>query len=138
MIIIKKTHNPFSLKYRHCNHTLKFGRFGLKVLSFSKITENQFKLIERLSLKFLKNSSSNKKIIKIWSLTPFNLTLTKLSSESRMGKGKGAVYSKAFFLRPGSILFEFEGISKQQLAEISILLKKNVSFKIVEIRLPSK
>lgn len=138
MIIIKKTHNPFSLKYRHCNHTLKFGRFGLKVLSFSKITENQLNLIERLSLKFLKNSSGNKKVIKIWSFTPFNLTLTKLSSESRMGKGKGAIYSKAFFLRPGSILFEFEGISKQQLAEILALLRKKISFKIVGVQFPSR
>nr|NP_062481.1 ribosomal protein L16 [Chondrus crispus]P48955.1 RecName: Full=Large ribosomal subunit protein uL16m; AltName: Full=60S ribosomal protein L16, mitochondrial [Chondrus crispus]CAA87602.1 ribosomal protein L16 [Chondrus crispus] len=138
MVIIKKTHNSFSLKHRHCNHTLKFGRLGLKILSFSKITENQFNLIERLSLKFLKNLSGNKKLIKIWSLVPFNLTLTKLSSEARMGKGKGAVYSRAFFLRPGSILFEFEGVSKHQLTQISSILRKKTSFRIVEVQLPSK
>nr|YP_010027337.1 ribosomal protein L16 [Sarcopeltis skottsbergii]QOS04458.1 ribosomal protein L16 [Sarcopeltis skottsbergii] len=138
MIVLKKTHNPFSLKYRHCNHTLKFGRFGIKTLSFSKITENQFNLIERLSLKFLKLSSNNKKIIKIWSSSLVNLTLTKLSSESRMGKGKGSIYTKALFLRPGSILFEFEGISKQQLVGILAFLKKKVSFKIVGIQLPTK
>nr|YP_010395078.1 ribosomal protein L16 [Polyopes affinis]UQJ72519.1 ribosomal protein L16 [Polyopes affinis] len=136
MVIINKTHNSFSLKHRHCNHTLKFGRCGLKILSFTKLTENQFNLIERLILKFLKNLFGNKRLIKIWSIVPFNLTLTKLSSESRMGKGKGAIYSKAFFLRPGSILFEFEGVSKYQLAKIASILRKKVSFKIIEVHLP--
>lgn len=53
-----------------------------------------------------------------------------------MGKGKGAIYTEAFFLRPGSILFEFEGISKQQLIELLSFLKKKVSFKIVGVQIP--
>ena len=137
MTILKKTHNSYSLKYKHCNHTLKFGRFGIKTLSFGKITEKQFNLIERLSFKFLKQTSNNKKVIKVWSLALFNLTLTKLSSESRMGKGKGAICDKALFLQPGSIMFEFEGISKQQLSGILTLLKSKVSFKIVSVQLPN-
>lgn len=134
MIINKKTHNSYSLKYSHCNHTLKFGRVGIKVLSFGRLTDNQFISIERSLLKLLKNVTNNKKLIKIWSLISFNLTLTKLSSESRMGKGKGAIYSKAVFLRPGTILFEFEGISNQQTFIILNFLEKKIPFKIVLIK----
>lgn len=133
MNINKKTHNLYSIKNNHCNHVLKFGRFGVKVLSFGRLTEDQFNSLERSLIKILKKITNNKKVFKVWSLISFNLTLTKLSSESRMGKGKGSIYSKAVFLRPGTILFEFEGISNQQTFIAFNFLKKKVPLKIILI-----
>ena len=55
-----------------------------------------------------------------------NKTLTKLSLESRMGKGKGSIYTRALFLKKGSIIYEFSNISDQQIKEIYMCLKKYV------------
>nr|YP_009295520.1 ribosomal protein L16 [Mastocarpus papillatus]AOL58004.1 ribosomal protein L16 [Mastocarpus papillatus] len=131
MITSKKTHTPYSLKHKQSSNTLKFGRFGVKSLSFGKLTKDQLDSIQRSLLKTIKN---NKKAIKVWFLVLFNLTLTKLSSESRMGKGKGAIYSKAIFLRPGTILIEFEGVSDQQMSTIFDLLKKTLKLKIALVK----
>nr|AHX02472.1 ribosomal protein L16 [Riquetophycus sp. HSY-2014a] len=133
-MIQKKTHNLYSVKYNQNNYTICFGEFGIKSNSFGKLTKIQLDSLERLLINFLKKITNNKKKIKIWNLIFFNLTLTKLSSESRMGKGKGAVYTKAFFLKPGTIIFEFNGLSKQHELEIFQFMKNKLPFKISLIR----
>lgn len=129
-MIIKKTHNLYSLKYNQNNHIIRFGKFGIKVISFGRLTESQLKSLERLLVNFIKKMTNNKKNVKLWNLVVFNMSLTKLSSESRMGKGKGSVYTKAIFCKPGTIIFEFSNLSHQQMAEIFKFIKKKISFKI--------
>nr|YP_008963770.1 ribosomal protein L16 [Grateloupia angusta]AGO19283.1 ribosomal protein L16 [Grateloupia angusta] len=124
-----KTHNKCHHKFCFSNHILRFGKFGIKVTSFNRISEPQLKSLEWSIIKKLKElSNNNKKTFKLWNLVNLNLNLTKLGQESRMGKGKGAVYSRAVFLKPGSILFEFDKISYQQLIEVfNFIRKKNLN-----------
>ena len=63
-----------------------------------------------------------------------NRTLTKLSLESRMGKGKGPIYTKVLFLEKGSIIYEFENLKFQQIKEIYEFFKKYMSVKVVLVR----
>jgi ribosomal protein L16/L10AE len=59
-----------------------------------------------------------------------NSTLTSLSTESRMGKGKGAIYAKFCYIKPGQIIFEFSGISLYQIKFIHNFLRNKCPFKI--------
>lgn len=130
MILNKKTHNLYSLKLKQSNHILRFGQFGIKIMSFTRITTEQVKALERSFSQVIKKITKKKHSIKVWNLITLNNCLTKLSSESRMGKGKGAIYTKSTFLKPGTILFEFDGISYQQMLYIFTFVKNKISFKI--------
>nr|YP_009445902.1 ribosomal protein L16 [Betaphycus gelatinus]ATX68843.1 ribosomal protein L16 [Betaphycus gelatinus] len=123
MFIERKTHNNYRLICKHSCHVLKYGNQGIKVSSFGRLTNVQINSLNRCVLKIIRKFK-NKKSIKLWNLVLLNFNLTKLSSESRMGKGKGAVFSKAVFIRPGNIIFEFEGVSLQQTLLILSSLKK--------------
>nr|WOL37336.1 ribosomal protein L16 [Grateloupia asiatica] len=132
MQIQRKTHNKYCRKPYFSKHVLQFGKFGIKVASFNRISEAQLKSLEWSVIRKLKElSNSNRKTFKLWNLINLNLNLTKLSQESRMGKGKGAVYSKAVFLKPGLILFEFDKVPYQQLLEVFNFIKKIISVKII-------
>lgn len=130
--MIKKTHNIYSLKYVSANSSsiIRYGRFGIKVTSFGRLTETQLNSLNRFITSSLKKNTNNKKNIKVWNFVMFNIALTKLNSESRMGKGKGSIYSKAVFLKPGTIILEFSGISRQHAMKLFCLVKKKISFKI--------
>ena len=60
----------------------------------------------------------------MWNLLFPNLSLTKLSLEARMGKGKGSEFSTAVFLKPGTILFEFSNLTTKQGLELATSLNK--------------
>lgn len=130
MLLEKKTHNKYDLKLKHSNHVLKFGKFGIKAISFGRLTEAQLNSMGYLLIKTFKSLNLNKKSIKTWNLVCLNMSLTKLSSESRMGKGKGSVYTKAAFLKPGTILLEFDGTTSQQSLLVFRKLNKSVNLKL--------
>lgn len=134
MFVNKKTHNSYSLRYNQNNYILRFGRFGIKTLSFGRLTEDQLNPILYSFLKVFKEIENNKKFIKFWNLILFNSSLTKFNLESRMGKGKGSIYTKSIFLKPGIILFEFDGISDQQMLKIFNFIKNKISLKIIYIK----
>nr|YP_010199587.1 ribosomal protein L16 [Gracilaria cearensis]UAD89445.1 ribosomal protein L16 [Gracilaria cearensis] len=130
----KKTHNKYLLKLKQSNHILKYGRFGIKSLSFSRLTKNQLNALEWIILKKLKLLMNNKKTFRFWTLLSMNLTLTKFNIESRMGKGKGSIYTHAVYIRPGMILFEFDNLTEQQMKNLFNYIFKKISFKVKLIK----
>nr|YP_009511817.1 ribosomal protein L16 [Gracilaria ferox]AXI97694.1 ribosomal protein L16 [Gracilaria ferox]UAD89645.1 ribosomal protein L16 [Gracilaria ferox] len=130
MIKDKKTHNKYLLKLNQSNHILKYGRFGIKSLSFSRLTETQLNALKWIILKKLKLITNNKKSFRFWISLSLNLALTKFNIESRMGKGKGSIYTHAVYIRPGMILFEFDSLTEQQMQSLFDYILKKVSFKI--------
>lgn len=118
---IEKKHTKYSLKKITSNYLLQFGIFGLKIKTFQRLTKNDLITIEWFLKKKIKQVALKNKI-KFWNLMVLNTNLTKLSPESRMGKGKGAIFTQALFLRPGVILFEFDNLS--YLSYLFYLLKK--------------
>nr|YP_010947454.1 50S ribosomal protein L16 [Mimica arnoldii]WGO62540.1 50S ribosomal protein L16 [Mimica arnoldii] len=133
MFLEKKTHNNYKKIRKHSCHILKYGTYGIKVSSFGQITETSANSLNCFILKSIKKLR-NEKSIKFWNLIFFNLNLTKLSSESRMGKGKGTIFSKAVFFRPGKIIFEFEGLTNQQISLIFFNIKKLSNLKLSLIK----
>lgn len=129
---IKKTHKKTPKNLTYTNHLIKFGTCGLKILSDLSITKEQLTSIERFLHKKLKDLSNSSKRQKMWCFIQFNKTLSKLSLESRMGKGKGPIYTEVVFLKKGSILYEFHNIKNQQIKEIFKFIKKHFS---VELKL---
>ena len=94
---------------------LSTGSFGLKTLESGWITDRQ---IEAARIALTRNM---KREGKVWiSIFP-DKPITKKPAEVRMGKGKGALDHWVAVIKPGRILFEVEGVSKE-LAEESLRL----------------
>lgn len=109
--LFKKSHKTFPKKScTQKNHVLQFGVIGIKNLTNLQLTEDQIKAFEWVLKKILK---SQKKKIKLWVKFNLNINLTKLSLESRMGKGKGNIYTTAQFVKAGTIFFEFSETNQQ-------------------------
>jgi ribosomal protein L16/L10AE len=62
-----------------------------------------------------------------------NKTLTKLPLESRMGKGKGSIYTKVVFLKKGFVLYEFQNIKNQSMKELFYFFRKYFPAKLLLI-----
>lgn len=126
------------IKYKNINqykknHLLKFGKFGIKSKNFSLILQKQLDSFYFIILKKFREIEPKKKI-KIWNCLLLNLNLTKLSPESRMGKGKGQIYSSAIFLKPGTIIFEFDNIDYYKMINVFFYLQKKLPFSIILIK----
>lgn len=130
--MIKKSHNNYLPSLAYSKHILKFGTVGFKAVSSGYLTKEQLDSITWTLKKKLKTLVNNR-TPKVWSLIVLNKTLTCLNAESRMGKGKGMVYTQVAFIKPGFILFEFSNISKSQILEIFKFIKKRISIKITLI-----
>lgn len=126
----QKMRKDYSLKIKHSNHILNFGRFGIKTTSFGRLTKLQMSSLNYFIMKIIQNFKNKKKSIKVWNFLFLNISLTKLNSESRMGKGKGSVYTKAVFLKPGSMLFELDGVSMKQTILLLNKLRKLTNLRL--------
>nr|YP_004062217.1 ribosomal protein L16 [Plocamiocolax pulvinata]ADR03233.1 ribosomal protein L16 [Plocamiocolax pulvinata] len=126
----KKTHNKQSFQYTNTQHLIRYGIYGIKVSSLILLTESQLNSIEWDLIKKLK-LITKKKPYKFWNCVTLNINLTKLNIESRMGKGKGLIYTKGVFLKPGTILFEFDNITLQQIVYLYNYINKKISNKFI-------
>lgn len=131
---LKKIHKAPKKILSYYNHLLKTGSYGFKIMSNIQITEKQMISIERILKSQLKKCSIQLQKVKLWKQMNLNKTLTKLSLEARMGKGKGTVYTKVLFLKKGSIIYEFKNIKNQQIQEVFNLLKKYFPAKIMLVK----
>jgi large subunit ribosomal protein L16 len=86
--------------------TLNFGEFGLQAVDCGYITSKQ---IEAARIAMTRHVKRGGKIwIRIFPDKPF----TKKPAEVRMGKGKGAPEGWQAVIKPGRILYEMAGVSK--------------------------
>ena len=87
--------------------TLSFGDFGLKVMRCGWITDRQIEAARIAMTRHIKRGG------KVWIRVFPDKPITKKPAETRMGKGKGAPEQWVVVVRPGKILFEMEGVSKE-------------------------
>jgi large subunit ribosomal protein L16 len=92
-----------------------FGSFGLKALESGWITSRQIEAV-RVTL-----SRTMKRDGKIWIRIFPDKPVTKKPAETRMGSGKGSPEFWVSVVRPGRIMFEVGGITKE-LAEEAMRL----------------
>lgn len=85
-------------------HLISFGTFGLKSLEPSRITARQIEAARIALTRHMKREG------KVWIRIFPDKPITKKPLEVRMGKGKGAPEYWVANIKPGTILFEAEGV----------------------------
>ena len=88
------------------SNSVKFGELGLKAQVAGMITANQIEAARRTIARKIKRKG------KIWIRIFPDLPVTAKPTESRMGKGKGAVSYWVARVRGGTTLFEICGVPK--------------------------
>ncbi|MEQ1637148.1 MAG: 50S ribosomal protein L16 [Methylococcales bacterium] len=103
--------------------SVSFGEFGLKALSRGRLTARQIESGRRAINRHVKRSG------KLWIRIFPDKPITKKPLEVRMGKGKGSVEYWVAQVRPGTMLFELQGISEEIARE---------AFELAAAKLPLK
>ena len=86
---------------------LSFGDFGLKALVAGHLTNRQIEAARIAINRHIKRGG------KVWIRVFPDKPMTKKPAEVRMGKGKGSPEEWVAVVKPGRILYEMEGVSKE-------------------------
>jgi len=87
--------------------TVAFGTFGLQALEPGWVTAWQIEASRVALTRHIKRGG------KVWIRIFPDKPVTKKPAETRMGKGKGSPELWVAVVKPGRVLFEIEGVSKE-------------------------
>lgn len=90
---------------------LNFGEFGLQAVECGRISSKQIEAARIAMTRHVKRGG------KMWIRIFPDKPISKKPAEVRMGKGKGAPEGWVVVIRPGKILYEMEGVSKEMAKE---------------------
>jgi large subunit ribosomal protein L16 len=85
---------------------IAFGEFGLQATECGWVTARQIEAARIAMTRHVKRGG------KIWIRVFPHKSITKKPAETRMGKGKGAPEEWVAVVKPGHILYEMEGVSR--------------------------
>jgi len=102
----KKTRKGRLKKLEFKSNSIRFGELGLKARVSGMISAHQIEAARRTIARKIKRKG------KVWIRIFPDLPITSKPTESRMGKGKGAVSYWVARVRGGTTLFEICGIPK--------------------------
>ena len=102
---------------------LNFGSYGLKAIKPERVTARQIEASRRAITRFLKRAG------RLWIRVFPDVPVTAKPAEVRMGKGKGSIDRWVCRVKPGTIMFEVDGVDKH-------LAKK--AFELASAKLPVK
>jgi large subunit ribosomal protein L16 len=103
--------------------TISFGEFALQALEPAWITARQIEAARIAMTRFIKRGG------KIWIRIFPDKPVTKKPAETRMGKGKGSPEFWVAVVKPGRILFELSGVSKEVAKEAMRLTSHKLPLK---------
>ena len=86
---------------------LNFGAFGLKAMEPDRVTARQIEAARRAMTRHMKRAG------RVWIRIFPDVPVTKKPTEVRMGSGKGGVEFWAARVKPGRIMFEIDGVSRE-------------------------
>ena len=86
---------------------ISFGQFGLKAMEPCWMTNRQIEAARVAITRHIKRGG------KVWIRIFPDKPVTKKPAETRMGKGKGSPELWVAVVKPGRVLFEIEGVSKE-------------------------
>ncbi len=126
--------SPKKVKYRkqqrgrmkgiaHRGSDITFGECGLQAAECGTISARQIEAARIAMTRYVKRGG------KIWVRIFPDKPITKKPAEVRMGKGKGAPEGWVAVVRPGKILYEMTGISKEIAREALRLASHKLSVK---------
>ena len=102
---------------------LNFGEFGLQATECGKLSAKQIEAARIAMTRYIKRGG------RIWIRIFPDKPFTKKPAEVRMGKGKGAPEGWEAVIRPGRILYEMQGVSKDMAKEALRLAAHKLSVK---------
>ncbi len=103
--------------------TLAFGEYGLQAVECGKVSSKQIEAARIAMTRHVKRGG--KMWIRIFPDKPF----TKKPAEVRMGKGKGSPEGWVAVIKPGRILYEMEGVSRDMAKEALRLASHKLAVK---------
>ncbi|MGR9073346.1 MAG: 50S ribosomal protein L16 [Gammaproteobacteria bacterium] len=103
--------------------SVSFGEFGLKSTERGRLTARQIEAARRTITRHVKRGG------KLWIRVFPDKPITKKPLEVRMGKGKGSVEYWVAQIKPGTMLYEIQGVSEELARE---------AFKLAAAKLPVK
>jgi len=90
---------------------LSFGSYGLKAMTGGWVTAQQLESSRRVIAKYVRRGG------KTWIRVFPHVAITNKGSQTTMGGGKGAPEYYVAVVRPGTIIFEIDGIAMDQAKE---------------------
>jgi large subunit ribosomal protein L16 len=102
---------------------LNFGSYGLKAVEPGRVTARQIEAARRAVARHMKRSG------RIWILIFPDVPVSKKPAEVRMGSGKGTPEFWAARVKPGRIMFEIDGVSRQIASEAFALAAAKLPIK---------
>jgi large subunit ribosomal protein L16 len=102
---------------------LNFGAFGLKAMEPNRITAREIEAARRTITRHLK------RVGRVWIRVFPDVPVSKKPAEVRMGSGKGTPELWVCRVKPGRILFEIDGVSKQIAEEAFTLASAKLSIR---------
>jgi len=102
---------------------LNHGEYGLQAIECGTISNKQIEAARIAMTRHVKRGG------KMWIRIFPDKSFTKKPAEVRMGKGKGAPEGWVAVIRPGRILYEMSGVSKEMAKEALRLAAHKLSVK---------
>lgn len=103
--------------------SVSFGEYGLKAVARGRLTARQIESARRAITRHVKRTG------KLWIRVFPDQPISKKPLEIRMGKGKGSVEYWIAQIKPGSMLYEIQGVPEETARE---------AFKLASAKLPIK
>jgi len=100
---------------------VSFGDYGLKAIGRGRITSRQIEAARRAMNRYIKRGG------KIWIRIFPDKPITQKPLEVRQGKGKGNVEYWVALIKPGKVLYEIQGVTREIAEE---------AFKLASAKLP--
>ncbi|ORU90174.1 MAG: 50S ribosomal protein L16 [Cycloclasticus sp. symbiont of Poecilosclerida sp. M] len=119
----RKAHKNRNTGLAHRGSQVSFGEFGLKSVERGRMTARQIEASRRAITRHMKRGG------KVWIRVFPDKPITKKPLEVRMGKGKGSVEFWVAQIKPGTMLFEIQGVSRELAQEAFALASAKLPFK---------
>ena len=103
----RKTHRGRMAGKAYRGSSIAFGEFGLQAVQPAWVSSRQIEAARVAITRTIKRGG------KVWIRVLPDKPVTQKPAETRMGKGKGAPEFWVAVVKPGRVLFEIEGITRQ-------------------------
>ena len=120
----RKQHHPSRSGAAKGGTAVAFGDFGLQALEPAYVTNRQIESARIAINRYLRRDG------KVWIRIFPDKPVTKKPAETRMGSGKGNPEFWVAVVKPGRILFEIDGVSKESAQEAVRLASHKLPIKI--------
>jgi len=90
---------------------LDFGSFGLVAQDAKEVWSNQIEAARKTMARFTNNAG------KIWIRIFTDMPITQKPLEVGMGKGKGDLIGFVYRVKPGTVIFEVDGLTEENSKE---------------------